>query len=59
VTDPEIRYAERVADIDMHVADIDRKLHALDDARRHHALDALAGSRDAIKSIAAADAETD
>jgi histidine kinase/DNA gyrase B/HSP90-like ATPase len=55
----EVRYAERVADIDVSVADIDRKLAGLEAARRALALDALSGSKSAIQDIARGDAEVD
>jgi hypothetical protein len=55
----ETQYAERVSDIDQRIAAIDVKLTSLEAARRAHSLDALAGSRAALQSIAAGDAETD
>jgi hypothetical protein len=40
VTDPEFHYAERVARIDVDIANIDRHLATCDAKRRAHSLDA-------------------
>jgi ParB-like chromosome segregation protein Spo0J len=58
MTDPEI-HAERVATIDVSVADIDRKLATLEQKRASHSLDAVSSSKSAIQAITAPDAETD
>jgi hypothetical protein len=58
-TDIEVRHAEAVANIDVALLDVDRRLAGLDDKRRKHAVDAAAGSKSALQAVAACDAESD
>jgi hypothetical protein len=55
----EIQFAERAATIDTSLADIDRKIIALEEKRSTHSLSAVEGNVTALKAIAAADAEVD